>query len=140
MRCRKLLPRLTPKGLAAATLITAMVMSSAEGAFLRNTEGAVSANYGRGFVSVSEGAVVNAGDRVRVGAGATEIFYENGCSQRLGPNQTVVVLSAPPPCGGDAAYTGATVAQDAVTAGALLAAGAGIAIGISNGNSNGVSP
>lgn len=128
------------KCLASAAFIVGMVATSAEGALLTNIQGAVFVNSGNGFIPVTAGTSVNPGARIRVGAGAAEIFYENGCSQKVGSDQVVLVPSAPPCAGslkdgGDIAAAPAAsefALPDAVTAGALLAAGAGLAIGIAN--------
>ena len=131
------------KRLASAAFIVGMVATSAEGALLTNIQGAVFVNSGNGFIPVTAGTSVNPGARIRVGAGAAEIFYENGCSQKVGSDQMVMVPSAPP-CAGSLKDGGDTAAvassdftlPDTVTAGALLAAGAGLAIGIANEGSN----
>ncbi len=124
-----------------------MLATSAQAALLINVEGAVSINRGDGYRPVAEnGAPLVAGDRVRSGLGSADIVYENGCSQKVGPNQTMIVLSPAPACNvglkdGASVSEGGGVSTEVVVLGGLVAGGAvGLGLALSNSTSHSVSP
>jgi hypothetical protein len=101
----------------------------AEAALLTNVEGAVFVNRGDGFKPVFGAVPIVAGDRVRAAAGSAVVVYDNGCSQKVGPNQTVLVYFASP-CVSDGGLRDGTSASDPSAAAALLAGGVGLAVGL----------
>jgi hypothetical protein len=91
--------RRAARAFVSVAVVAALLATSAEAAMLTNVEGAVSVNRGDGFRPTDGGSVVP-GDRIRTGMGSASVVYENGCSMRVGPNQTVAVLASAPTCTG----------------------------------------
>ncbi len=79
-------------------VIAALMTSDAAAAVLTNVQGPTEVNHGYGYGPAVSGSGVLPGDRVRAGEGSAEIAYENGCTQKVAPGETAVVLSAPPAC------------------------------------------
>ncbi|MFZ1109166.1 MAG: hypothetical protein WAN43_12600 [Rhodomicrobium sp.] len=129
--------------LVSAVAVAALLATSAEAAMLANVEGSVSVNRGDGFRPTDGGSVVP-GDRIRTGAGSASIVYENGCSTRIGPNQTVVVLSSPPGCNAglkDGEVAPASFGVPPILLGGLVVGGAvGLAVALSDNHNNPHSP
>jgi hypothetical protein len=130
------------RAIVSVAVIAALLATSAEAAMLTNVEGAVSVNRGDGFRPTEGGSVVS-GDRIRTGMGSASVVYENGCSMRIGPNQTVAVLASPPACAG-ASIVGApnnggevaTAGVPPILLGGLVVGGAvGLAVALSNNSS-----
>jgi hypothetical protein len=121
----------------AIVLSATLAVSGAQAALLTNIQGTVTVNHGYGYEPAGVGGPVGPGDRVHVGEGSAAIVYENGAAVKVGPGQTVIVLSTAP------ANTVVSQTPDTLTfaAGGMLAAG-GVAAAIvfSQGNSNGVAP
>jgi hypothetical protein len=122
------------KSLTHAVLIS-MMAASAQAATLSNLEGAVFVNDGSGFHRVSAGTSLAPGARVRTEKGSVVIAYENGCTTRLAPNQSAVVLSTPPTCGGGLKDGPAApcCGTDWFAVAGIVALGTGVAIGIAEG-------
>ncbi len=124
----------------------ALMVAGAQAATLTNVEGAVFVYRDGSFQQVNAGADLRPLDRVRTGAGSADIVYEDGCASRVGPNQLVVVLTAPPAyCGGGGLKDGPVPGPVAGPAGdppingtAILAFPylTGLAIALANGNNN----
>ncbi len=106
----------------ALAAVTALVASSAHAAVLTDVEGAVVVNRGNGPAPAGNGTPVAPGDRVRTTNGSVEIVYENGCTVKVGPNELVTVLPAPPQCG-----PGGTLVL-----GGLALAGIGLGVALAN--------
>lgn len=117
-----------PRALISGALIAALVATSADATILSASDGTVHVNRGKGFVSVSVGAGLQAGDRVRTRKGSATILYDNGCSVAVGPHQIVVVTSEPP-CG--AAAFGEPEFNPAIIGG-LAAGAAALAVALAN--------
>ncbi len=121
---------------------TALLAWSAQAATLTNVEGAVSINQGFGEQQGVTGVALNPGDRVKVGEGSADIIYVNGCSTRVGPNQTAAVLSNPPSCTGGGGLKDGIVVEEApatgslVIGGLIIAGSAGVAAAIATGNNS----
>ncbi len=113
-------------------VIAALMASSAEAALLTNVQGTVTVNRGDGYSPAGAGSVILPGDRVRAGEGSADIVYENGCTMRVGPGQTSIVLYAAPDCNGgskDAAVdTG--ISTGTLLIGGVLVVGGAVAGGI----------
>ena len=134
-----------PKCCISAIVATALFVTSAEAAVLTNIEGTILVDHGNGFKPVAGSALVVPGDRVHAANGATSVLYENNCSEKVGPNQTVLVLAEPPACslkdGVIANDTTSDFTADVFTAGSLLAFGGGVAAALaSSGHGSSVSP
>src|SRR5208337_3216909 len=97
--------------LIAQTAISALFAVGVQAALLTNIEGVILVNHGDGFKPVAEAASLVAGDRIRADAGSADVQYENGCSMKVGPNQTVVVLFTPPACGGGGLKDGVSAGE-----------------------------
>jgi hypothetical protein len=116
----------------AATLAAA----SAQAAQLTNVQGNVQVNNGGGFKPVAGFAEVSPGDRIKVVNGSADIIYGNGCTVKIRQGQVVAVLWNAPGCGGGlkdgpAAEAGLST-ETAVIGGVAIAAGAGLAVALSN--------
>ncbi|MGO8781355.1 MAG: hypothetical protein ACLQKK_20965 [Rhodomicrobium sp.] len=118
-------------------VITALMASSAEAALLTEVQGMVTVNHGEGYSPAGAGGEIAPGDRVRAAAGSASIVYENGCTQKVEPNQTVIVLYAPPACKVESqGFSTLTY----VGGGVLLAGGAAAAVALSQNGSKPASP
>ena len=135
-----------PRAFISAVVIAALFATNAEAAVLANVEGAVSVNYGSGFQPAPPGSPLSPGDRVRTGNGSADIVYDNGCSVRLGPQQAVVVFSAPPPCNGGGLKDGVAVepagpSAPLILGGLVVVGGAvGLAVALSSSHKHPVGP
>ncbi len=107
----------------AFAIVTALVASSAHAAaVLTDVEGTVLVNQGNGPSQAGNGTPVAPGDRVRTTTGSVEIVYENGCTVKVGPNELVTVLPAPPQC----------TSSGTLVLGGLALAGIGIGVALAN--------
>ncbi len=102
-------------------VIAALMASSAEAALVTNIQGAVSVNSGDGYRPAENATVVAPGDRVRTGDGSADITYENGCTVKIGPGQTAIVLYAAPVC--DGGLKDGAAADTGISTGTLLVGG-----------------
>jgi hypothetical protein len=122
--------------IVAASLCAVLVSSNAEAALLTNIQGAVFVNRGDGFKPVSGPASVADGDRVRVDAGSAVVVYDDGYSQSIGPDQTLLVHYEPPVVYGgglkDGVVESPPIGGDPLIAAALLAGGVGLAAAIAS--------
>ena len=101
--------------------------ASAQAALLTNIQGAVTVNNG----AAAGPTVIIPGDRVRAGEGSADIVYDNGCTMRVAPGQTMVVLYAAPNCNGglkDGAAAETGIPTETLVIGGLAAGG--VATGI----------
>ncbi len=134
------------RALISAAAVAALFATQAEAAVLTNVEGAVSVNHGNGYSPAGTGAALVPGDRVRTAKGSANIVYENGCSQRVEPNQIVAVLASPPPCDGASLKDSPGIIPagfdvNPVIVGGLVVGGAvGLGVALSQNNHNAVSP
>jgi hypothetical protein len=129
--------------LICAAVFAAVLGTNAEAAFLANVEGVVSINHGDGYRPAGSGAALVAGDRVRTIEGSTDLLYENGCSLRIGPHQTVAVMLSPPPCKGAEEISSSTdYGVSPLVLGGLVVVGGGVglAVALSNDVHTPVSP
>ncbi len=123
----------------AIALIAALTAADAKAALLVNVEGAVAVNRGDGYQPAPAGAGIAPGDRVRAETGSADIVYENGCTVKVGPGQTVLVLYTPPAC--NAAESSGLSTTTYVVGGIAVAGGIGAAaILLSQNNSKPASP
>jgi hypothetical protein len=123
----------------AAAVVVTLLAANAQAATLANIEGAVFVDHGDGFRPVVAGSELAPGDRVWADAGSANIVYNNGCSSRVGSNQTVAVLASAPACDGGSLKNASDMAPidvDPVLVGGAAAAGAvGLAVALSTGGS-----
>ena len=133
-----------PKCCILAIVATIFGFTTTDGAQLTIIEGLVQIDHGNGFKPVVGSALALPGDRVRTGTGAAYLVYENNCSEKIGPGQTLVVLAVPPACSlkdGAIESDASILPADAFTAGSLVAFGGGVAAALaSSGTGSSVSP
>jgi hypothetical protein len=145
---RTTMGRRAARAIVSAAVVAALLGANAEAAVLANVEGAVSVNRGDGYRPAGGGAGLAPGDRVRTAAGSADIVYENGCSLRIGPDQTVAVLSSPPPCnggsmkdsGGEPAALGVFGAPPLLLGGLVVGGAVGLTLVLTNNNNTPYSP
>ena len=77
-------------------LIASLAATGAQAALLTNVQGAVTVDRGYGYAPAGSGSVIAPGDRVRAGEGSADIVYENGCTVKVDPGHTVIVLGSAP--------------------------------------------
>ncbi len=122
----------------SAIVAVCMFGTGAKAAMLTNIEGTILVNQGNGFKPVVEAALLNPGDRIHADNGAAFVVYENNCSEKVGPHQTVLVLAEPPVCSLKDGAVASDVSEpavlpgDAIAAGSLLAFGGGVAAALAN--------
>ncbi|MGO9485294.1 MAG: hypothetical protein ACLPX9_12020 [Rhodomicrobium sp.] len=125
-------------------LVASLAATSAQAALLTNVEGGVSVDRGYGFAPAGASSVIAPGVRIRTGEGSADIVYENGCTVKVAPGQTVIVLGSPPPCREAAGAPAGGVSENALYLGGALAVGGGAAAAIlltqSNSSSRPASP
>ncbi len=123
-------------------LIASLAATSAQAALLTNVQGGVAVDRGYGFSPAGANSVIAPGVRVRTGEGSADIVYENGCTVKVAPGQTVIVLGSPPPCREAAGASTVGVSDNALYLGGALAVGGGVAAAVllSQSNSSPASP
>lgn len=78
-------------------LMASLAASGAQAAGLTNVQGTVTIDWGSGYMPAL-GGVVGAGARIYAGQGSAVVVYENGCTVKVAPGQTVAVLITAPNC------------------------------------------
>lgn len=129
--------------LTSQTALLVLLAASAQAAVLTDIEGVVHVNHGDGFKLASVNAVLVPGDRVRAAVGSAAVRYENGCSMKVRPKQTLVVLATAPVCTGGGLKDGVGAGEspavvsppDEFAASLLIGTSAGAAAAIAQANS-----
>ncbi|MDE2445265.1 MAG: hypothetical protein KGO94_03740 [Alphaproteobacteria bacterium] len=120
-------------GVLVASLLSATVVQAAVSvAELGSIQGKVLVNKGEGFVALTNGTELNAGDRVMVGKdSAATIAYANGCAVSVNAAQVVTVAkTAPCKAGASVSVVGSNLVAPVadVPGGYAPAAGLGAAL------------
>jgi hypothetical protein len=114
-----------------SALVSLGAIGVAEAAMLQPLRGNVRISHGGGYLAVRAATNVDPGDQVMVGPkGQARVVYPDGCAVDVNPG-SVMVIGAESPCTRQAA-AGFPVDGALVAAGALGAAGGGIAAGVSH--------
>ncbi len=124
---------------AAAGVVGLLLLAPAHAATVTDLQGEVLVNTGVGFKKIEGPLELVPGDQIMVGAlGSAQVKFADGCSVPVQPGQ-IVQVGPESPCIAQkepAAETGGVGANTMIIGGVVVAAGAGLAIGLSGGGSD----